>query len=842
MSFPSPLHRKPIDTSVSEIHRRTLTDAELKRRRLNSPGKGILKSFHASSPFRDIDRNIHSNAFTSPIRPADDESVSRSWFDDTMDSTRDRKLGSRRVSFAPSAHVRLYQEANRQGSSDRERRSSDLHSKLMRVAMEENQSESAGSSLNSWDVDVSRYGSHDSTSRDSLSRSPLREKNSFLGSNDNFNELGGGNDDVTMEMTGNMAISSPSRHQPHQSPSKSPVWSTSHTAQSGHFDDNNDGETMELTGTIRSGGMASTHSGNTANFSPFRNAPVSDKFSPASNWPASHSTPQKLFSNQPGAFNRNSSPSPWGTSKRQSPSVHRYQSDTNMDDSLGSDFADRMASSHKRGADNILDEEIPALDDSFTAEDEMVSEKMSLNDFLTYAGISFMDNITPSTNVPNLTTLDKENAPPPTLADYVASHSSIIPELELYQYCCKELIGLIEDGRTSIKEKEEQMDKTTPKFILDYIEADMDMRELMDTRFKLIKQNARLCGKREWYIWRENLVTEINQVLRRNLAKLQEEQAKIDHSLMEVNKRLPGLISFLIDMRQTYIKATERAAALHTVDLEQIADLETEIEEQKISLETFKNDADMLKNEEADLNRQLEQLTLRKQQLNQDIDKAEQTCNEYKTLTLDDLRVAKKHYNEHVDIGRWDPLRISPDLMAFIYDKDLEIRIDCEKLKLRKEDATLVRLVPSESTTVTEMLLPGIKEILQNNWDTSVNVALYWRQVKIIQSELDMVQSRYSIVLDRLAHTSLGEGLQCTITLFNFSAKFKYTVSFPIRPEEVIDFPQVNSNDWTARKNYGDLSVDDMQSLIRKHIQSNGLLQLENTLDTIIQEAQLLIA
>jgi hypothetical protein len=70
--------------------------------------------------------------------------------------------------LATNMPSRLYQEANRQASSDRERRSSDLHSKLMRVAMEENQSESAGSSLNSWDVDVSRYGSHDSASRGML--------------------------------------------------------------------------------------------------------------------------------------------------------------------------------------------------------------------------------------------------------------------------------------------------------------------------------------------------------------------------------------------------------------------------------------------------------------------------------------------------------------------------------------------------------------------------------------------------------------------------------------------------------------------------------------------------
>jgi hypothetical protein len=527
----------------------------------------------------------------------------------------------------------------------------------------------------------------------------LNENHSVLSTHDNFNDLLEDAGDVTMEMTGNMASPTGRRQHEWNPPPSSPRGSWDTNAKMNQYNEEGGMETMELTGTIRSGGISTTPSHNNVPFSPFRNAPSNNRFSPANNWPPSHSTPQKMFSNKTGTFNRTSSPSPWGTSKRQSQSVSisRYHNEASIDDSLGSDFADRMDSFHKRGSNNILDEEIPALDDSFTAGDIPVAESMSLDEFLTYAGISFMDNITASTNVPNLASFDKENAPPPTLADYIVTHSSTIPELELYQYCCKELTGLIEDGKVSIKETEDQIENDQPTFISDYLSDDLDMRDLLDIRFKLIKQHARLSGKQEWYIWRENLIAEINQVLKRNLKILEEQQAKVDQNLMKVNKKLPSLISFLIDMRQTYIKATERAASLHTVDLEQLADLETEIEEQKSSLDTFKKDAEALEEEEAALNNQLEQLLLRKRQLNEDIEKANEICNEYKCLTLDDLRAAKKHYKECVDICRWEPIKMSSNLLSFIYDRDLEIRIDLQKLKLRKSDATAARLVPSES-------------------------------------------------------------------------------------------------------------------------------------------------
>ncbi|KAI9283997.1 Spc7 kinetochore protein-domain-containing protein [Umbelopsis sp. AD052] len=802
MSFPSPLHHKPIGAPSSEISRRSLSEAELKRRRLNSPARGILKSFPASSPFRDFDRNIHANAFTSPIHAPEDD------FDATTESGRERKLGSRRVSFAPSAHVRLFQEADKQASSKgEERRSSDLQSKLMKAAKEENHSESAGSSVTSWDVDLSRAGSTE-FARDS-SKSPAHDRSSVQLGSARFDDFAEGNEDETMEITGKMASPSAYRQKDFQlSPASSrQSWNPRANSQSEQFED--DGmETMELTGTVRSSGMHTSHSHNNPSFSPFRNTPTKHRFSPGNSWPASHSTPQKSFSAAAGAFNNTSSPSPWGTSKRQSPSVStsRYHNDASIDDSLGSDFGDRMDSFHKRGTTtNILDEEIPALDDSFTASEVPALENMSLDEFLSFAGISFMDNITANTSVPNLTSFDKENDPPPTLADYIITHSSTIPELELYQYCCKELTTLMEDGKTSIKETEEQIETSTPTFISDYLTDDMDMRDLLDIRFKLIKQHARLSGKQEWYIWRQNLVGEINEVLRRNLAKLQEEQEKVDHRLMKVNKRLPSLTSFLIDMRQTYIKATERAAALNTVDEEQLAELETEIQEQKISLDTFKKDAEALEDEEVALNKQLEGLLTRKQQLESEIEHANKTCNEYKCLTMDDLRSAKKHYKECVDICRWEPIKVCPDLLAFVYDQDLEIRIDPHKLKARKPDATMVRLGPGEHSIITERMLPGLRDITQNNWDSSViiqNAALYWRQVKIIKSELENAQSGYTVHFDSLQDTA---GVECLVTMFNFAAKFKYTVKFPVRPEEVIDFPQVNANDWTVTRIYGDI-------------------------------------
>ena len=71
--------------------------------------------------------------------------------------------------FSPLLNVAfgsLYQDADKQSASHgEERRSSDVQSKLIKAAMEENHSESAGSSVTSWDVDVSRGGSHDIVSR-----------------------------------------------------------------------------------------------------------------------------------------------------------------------------------------------------------------------------------------------------------------------------------------------------------------------------------------------------------------------------------------------------------------------------------------------------------------------------------------------------------------------------------------------------------------------------------------------------------------------------------------------------------------------------------------------------
>lgn len=67
------------------------------------------------------------------------------------------------------------------------------------------------------------------------------------------------------------------------------------------------------------------------------------------------------------------------------------------------------------------------------------------------------------------------------------------------------------------------------------------------------------------------------------------------------------------------------------------------------------------------------------------------------------------------------------------------------------------------------------------------------------------MQSRYSVKFDELGDISHANGVECVVTLFSFTSKFKFTVSFPIRPDEVIDFPQVNVAEWKVEKMYGDI-------------------------------------
>src|SRR5580700_2650781 len=71
---------------------------------------------------------------------------------------------------------------------------------------------------------------------------------------------------------------------------------------------------------------------------------------------------------------------------------------------------------------------------------------------------------------------------------------------------CRELKKYISEGRSIVREIENETFEENPPLFREYILATPDIRVLMDSQFKNVKTHARLLSKAMWYEWRMKLL------------------------------------------------------------------------------------------------------------------------------------------------------------------------------------------------------------------------------------------------------------------------------------------------------------------------------------------------
>jgi hypothetical protein len=79
----------------------------------------------------------------------------------------------------------------------------------------------------------------------------------------------------------------------------------------------------------------------------------------------------------------------------------------------------------------------------------------------------------------------------------------------------------------------------------------------------------------------------------------------------------------------------------------------------------------------------------------------------------------------------------------------------------------------------------------------------------MIRNEITAVKRRFWIELEALTQDPLSDpdlrGFRCTITLFSFMLNIKFLVSFEIRAQQVMDYPQsVDLSTLVVNFVYGD--------------------------------------
>jgi kinetochore protein Spc7/SPC105 len=177
------------------------------------------------------------------------------------------------------------------------------------------------------------------------------------------------------------------------------------------------------------------------------------------------------------------------------------------------------------------------------------AQNIGLSDFLTEAGIKFMDLTTTKRRMTTVATPSKAHEAVGSNAsqEVVNLESSVVaaactaPELELYQHACHELKRYTREGKQMVAELEAETANETPPLLLAYTSADKSRKAELDAYMRDMKTNARLRSKEMWYAWRSQLLDELMgglQTIGENLIKDDEIMSKSESMIERV---LPDL-------------------------------------------------------------------------------------------------------------------------------------------------------------------------------------------------------------------------------------------------------------------------------------------------------------
>ncbi|EME48503.1 hypothetical protein DOTSEDRAFT_141595 [Dothistroma septosporum NZE10] len=212
--------------------------------------------------------------------------------------------------------------------------------------------------------------------------------------------------------------------------------------------------------------------------------------------------------------------------------------------------------------------------DSITS-DEAQAETVGLDDFLTKAGIRFMDLTTTKRRLTVAPTPSKARGSAHDDEDVNLENATIaaactIPELELYQHACHELKRYTKEGKQMIAELETAVQKEQPPLMKAYMHAAPNRKLDLDAHMREMKTNARLRSKEMWYAWRSQLKDELVG----GLQSIGEGMIKDDELLARseeiIEQALPTLAAKRSELQAEADRLEERANAVPEEEKEEL--------------------------------------------------------------------------------------------------------------------------------------------------------------------------------------------------------------------------------------------------------------------------------
>ncbi|KAI8646386.1 Spc7 kinetochore protein-domain-containing protein [Parasitella parasitica] len=506
--------------------------------------------------------------------------------------------------------------------------------------------------------------------------------------------------------------------------------------------------------------------------------------------------------------------------------------------SLSVESTDRIFSFHN--ADNdLLEEEFP--DTYHSIPDIAINTNMPLSDFLSFVGISFLPEI-PAKELRRRSTYNIDYGAA-TVAEQAAAAASTLPQLEVYQSSCQKLNELIRDCKNTIASIDEDVSAANPQFFSEYQESSLAVRSKMAARFAAIKNYAHSKAASDFYKKWCGILLDFTNLLKENHGKLlQDDQvsAELEQHLLD---KLPELYAYQKLLMKAHKDARIKETEYNLIDHKALSNLEEEISQQENSIQGFANQVKRLEIEEITLLEKTATLERRKSELMATIKQAKTVLKTTRYVTEKDLARAADTFKRCADINKFRLKKALGDTIELSINGDVDVFIDQNKLRSQSEDAVLIRMLESRDNELGPLseLVYGLQLVAKDKWDMNEiiqDISIYWNRVRMVQHELEEVQRRFWVEIKSLEFANEAEdaGFSCQICVYSFTSKTKFTVSFQIKPKDILDYPSIDLSTFEVDLHYGSISPHLLEDMLQKAISESGFTNLVNTLRNILDE------
>ncbi|KAF8472731.1 Spc7 kinetochore protein-domain-containing protein [Kalaharituber pfeilii] len=373
--------------------------------------------------------------------------------------------------------------------------------------------------------------------------------------------------------------------------------------------------------------------------------------------------------------------------------------------------ASKMSSPPPTASDPGSRQETESPAESEPAPSEPPAPLVTMQEFLEMTGISFLDDITHTKRrqtfvpgirkaiPPSLSSLfKKEGSVEPQrkddidididmdgtrehgLGDWIVAGAATASVYHLFWQSCHDLKKYISDGKDQMKLIEVGVNRENPPLFKEYIDSPADVKMIMNSQFKNIKNHSRLLAKQGWYDWRMAQLVNLNAQLKGNLDGLRKDEEMINKQKQIVEAALPPALSAKRVSEHRLAKLVDRRKEVEACDRKGLEEARKKLVELRKEVEMKRVLTQKKKMEAAKLDKGIEERKERMKQLKEEIDEAERVKEMNRGFSEDEVWALRSSVRAKELRYGWSIVAVDQgSIISMGYKKDLLLIFDAAR-------------------------------------------------------------------------------------------------------------------------------------------------------------------